>query len=1380
MNPGDLPHDAPHEKSYSWLPILEGLTENAEWNRDLIEHSHDLLCIHDLEGRLLSINPRPAQLLGYTVEELLRIPLRRLLAPRFQSQFDEYLGEIAGNGEASGLMVVVTRAGEERTWEFHNTLRTSGVSAPLVRGVAHDVTERIRIEKELRESVRRLSKLASEQELMLRALQLFRALLDNSNDAIEVIDPKTMRFLDVNQRACSELGYTRDELLSMSVFDIDPKASPESVAQGWAHLLKVGFLIIESEHRRKNGTTFPVEVNLRRVVLDKEYIVAVSRDVTERKLHDTRLREFERVVESLEEMIVVVDRDSRYVLANRAFLRRHGLSKDEVIGHAAVEVLHAEAYESVVKSRLNEAFEGKAVTYEMNYRYRELGERQVSITYLPIEGTTGIDRVAAIIRDVTDRNRAEEQLRRSESRYRSLVEATSDMVWVIGPSGQDIDVNSWLEFTGLTLEEARKNWWTPIHPDDRERVLSAWENFVKNGGVYEIEYHVRRRDGEYRLLAVRGVPVYAEDGSVREWIGTFSDVTDSRRAAAALEESERRFRAVHDRAPVGIALVESHTGRFLKVNPRYCEIIGRSEQEMLRLRFQDITHPEDLTTSDHQLAQMIEEKLSGYDLEKRYLRPDGSVVWVNLSVVPMWEPGEQIRWQMSIVQDITASRMAEEALRESEERMRLAQQAAGIGVFERNMRTGGSQWSPEMEAIFGLPAGMAPPTVEAFMQLVHPDDREPLQRAIDKSVETGTSATEWRVVWPDGSLHWVAGRWRMFKDKDGRPLRAVGVDIDITDRKRAEEALRESEERLRLALESAQLGSWEHDHAQDTTVRNLRHDQIFGHPSLLPHWNRAIFLSHIAPEDRETVKKLMEQNWTHKAFSEECRIIWPDRSVHWILTRGRTYADDDGKPVKTLGTVMDITERKFAEDALRESEERMRLAQEVAHIGTFDRNLITGEARWTPQMERMYGLPPAAAPQSLEQFYQLLHPNDQLRIREVIERSMQTGEGHGEWRVIWPNGSVHWITGRWRVFKDSNGKPVRAVGIDYDITNRKRTEHELRVAKERLTEEKLYLEHEIDTEFGFEEIIGKSPALKAVMESAGKVASSDASVLLLGETGTGKELIARAIHRLSQRAGNAFIKMNCAAIPSGLLESELFGAEKGAFTGATSRKIGRLELADKGTMFLDEIGEIALSLQPKLLRVLQDQEFERLGGTRTLKVDFRLIAATNRDLGEQVRENQFRRDLYYRLNVFPIHLPALRNRREDIPMLVEHFVQKCAHRMGKSIKSIPTKTMDTLIAWHWPGNVRELENFVERSVILTNGSVLAAPLSELQSPVSAGAGQNETLEAAERRHILEALRQSNGRISGVKGAAARLGLKRTTLQSKLKQMGINPRTPPTN
>jgi formate hydrogenlyase transcriptional activator len=337
-----------------------------------------------------------------------------------------------------------------------------------------------------------------------------------------------------------------------------------------------------------------------------------------------------------------------------------------------------------------------------------------------------------------------------------------------------------------------------------------------------------------------------------------------------------------------------------------------------------------------------------------------------------------------------------------------------------------------------------------------------------------------------------------------------------------------------------------------------------------------------------------------------------------------------------------------------------------------------------------------------------------------------------------------------------------------------RAYREIAELKNKLAEEKLYLEDEIRTELNFEEIIGESPALKTVLAQARTVAPSDATVLVLGETGTGKELIARAIHNMSERRGESFIKLNCAAIPTGLLESELFGHEKGAFTGAISQKVGRMELADRGTLFLDEIGDIPLELQPKLLRVLQDHEFERLGSNRTLKVNVRLLAATNRDLARSVAAHEFRSDLYYRLNVFPIHVPSLRERRKDIPLLVRYFVQRLAQRMNKPIQTIPTETMNALVNWDWPGNVRELENFIERSVILTTGSALKAPLAELASVHEENhARRDTTLHTAERDHILRVLRETGGVISGTRGAAARLGLKRTTLQSKMQKLGIS-------
>ena len=343
-----------------------------------------------------------------------------------------------------------------------------------------------------------------------------------------------------------------------------------------------------------------------------------------------------------------------------------------------------------------------------------------------------------------------------------------------------------------------------------------------------------------------------------------------------------------------------------------------------------------------------------------------------------------------------------------------------------------------------------------------------------------------------------------------------------------------------------------------------------------------------------------------------------------------------------------------------------------------------------------------------------------------------------------------------------------AVALDND-----RAYREIAYFRDKLSEEKRYLQGEIRSVLNFEEIIGESGALQAVLAQAKTVAPSDASVLILGETGTGKELIARAIHRMSRRKGGGFIKLNCAAIPTGLLESELFGHEKGAFTGAISQKIGRLELADKGTLFLDEVGDIPLELQPKLLRVLQDQEFERLGSTRTLKVNVRLISATNQDLEQSVAAREFRSDLFYRLNVFPIRMPALRERREDVPLLVRYFVQKFSRRMGKEIESIPTATMQALQSWGWPGNVRELENFIERSVILSEGSTLNAPLAELNPNGKAAERRPETLENLEREHIVRTLRETGGVIAGLHGAANRLGLKRTTLQSRMQKLGIS-------
>jgi PAS domain S-box-containing protein len=504
----------------------------------------------------------------------------------------------------------------------------------------------------------------------------------------------------------------------------------------------------------------------------------------------------------------------------------------------------------------------------------------------------------------------------------------------------------------------------------------------------------------------------------------------------------------------------------------------------------------------------------------------------------------------------------------------------------------------------------------------------------------------------------------------------------------------------------------------------------------------------------------------HKYLRYECLPLTKDGRSIAVEFVSNIYALSPGTQVIQCN-IRDITKRKQMEEALRQSEERFRLALKNSRIAMFsqDRDLrytwsYSSKVRTGEDLERTLD--------------EILETADAASDTEVRRQVLETGIAErAEVQIVY-GGRKHYYDVAIDPVLDFAGAVVGLTGVRIDVTELRETTEALRKAKEKLTEEKLYLEQEIDTELGFGEIVGQSKALQTVMENVRIVANTDATVLLLGETGTGKEMVARAVHRTSKRCDASFIKMNCAAIPSGLLESELFGNEKGAFTGAINKKIGRLELADKGTLFLDEIGEIPLELQPKLLRVLQDQEFERLGGLKTLKVNFRLIAATNRDLGEAMRDKEFRDDLYYRLNVFPIRIPPLRERREDIPLLVEHFVQKFALRMKRSIRSVPKKIMDALSGLDWPGNVRELENVIERSVILTQGSVLIVPLSEIM-PVQEGS-KGQTLEAAERDHIVRALRESHGQVGGMRGAAWRLGMKRTTLQSKLKHLGIDPRS----
>jgi PAS domain S-box-containing protein len=1125
---------------------------------------------------------------------------------------------------------------------------------------------------------------------------------------------------------------------------------------------------------------------------------------------------------------------------------------------------------------------------------------------------------------------------------RLIVDTIPTLAWSAGSDGSaDFFNQRWLDYTGLSAEQALGwGWEVAIHPDDLPRILETFREALNSVKPFEAEGRFRRFDGEFRWFLFRASPLRDRSGKVAKWYGTNTDLEERKRAEDALRKSEERWRSVFENSAIGVALTDLN-GRFLATNHVYQAMVGYTEEELRALCFLDLTHEDYRQANWVLITELVEGKRRQFQIEKEYRRKDGSLIWVsnNVSLVPGTE--RVPRFIMALSEDITERKRAEQALRRSEAYLTEAQRLAKTGSWAYNPAAEKCiYWSDEMLRIFGLDPQRNLPDREEFLRLIHPEDRDRFNERIEKSRrEKSDFVQDYRVVLTDGTVKHIHGIGHPVLDETGNIIEYVGTDVDVTERKRAEEALQRSEAYLAEAQKLTHTGSW---------VWNVRTDALFWSQEVYriydydpekmvhPTWN---FFERIHPEDRpkfEQRKKRMastQKEWTDSAI--DFRIVLPDGTIKHLHSIAHPVIESGDEVV---GTVMDVTEQwkaraklenafeeiKQRTEALRRSEAYLAEAQKLTHTGSWavrvpqvekaQRETGQGPAviprfgwdasYWSKEMYRIFGFDPDPTPPSYMEVVQRLHPEDAHHNTPVVEQAirdrtdfetdfrlllsngpakyihvvghpvvnasgdvielvgtaMDVTEQHEakaalqtafeqlkaeetelrrmtdaiasfiyvfrpdgtaiyanqvvldytgltledvqkedfparifhpedverllekrhealargkpfelEKRKLGKDGKYRWFLVRYNPLRDDQGHIIRWYATGTDIEDRKQ-------AEERMRDENLALREEIDQAFMFEDIVGSSAALQTVLSSIMKVAPTDSTVLITGETGTGKELIARAIHKHSQRSGHAFISVNCASMPSSLIASELFGHEKGAFTGAVQRRQGRFELAHSGTIFLDEVGDLPVETQIALLRVLQERQFERVGGNRILTTDVRVIAATNRDLAAAIAAGLFRADLFYRLNVFPIEVPPLRKRKEDIPMLVEYFVKRYAEKVGKQICKIDNKTVELCQSYPWPGNIRELQNIVERSVILCGGDTFwieKAWLARVHPPRQELAGPlPDTLQNQEKEIIEAALAESKGRVAGPEGAAAKLGIPRSTLDSKIKQLNI--------
>jgi PAS domain S-box-containing protein len=956
-----------------------------------------------------------------------------------------------------------------------------------------------------------------------------------------------------------------------------------------------------------------------------------------------------------------------------------------------------------------------------------------------------------------------------------------------GPCGDVLDRNVPMLFTHW---ERRYPYSRPATPLAEEGLLIPfYVNGKAVGTIWAIAHTNHRKfDAEdLRLLESLGrfaSPAYQALASIDD---LKFQIAERERAETVLRELATglatKVRRLVDANIIGICIWNLE-GRIIEANEAFLRILGYGREDLLsgRVSWREVT-PDKWRAADEQALAELAATGVCEPFEKEYFRKDGSRVPVLVGAALLEGSRDE---GVAFVLDLTEQKRAEHALRESETRLQAFFENSPSLIFLKDLRGRYLYVNNEFKRAFGITEGQTKGKRDD--ELFSAEQAATFQANDRQVLEAGVPIEFEEVALQEDGLHTsIVHKFPLF-NAEGEIYAIGGIATDITERKREESARRYSEERHRVIVETASDAVISADESGTILLANPATTRVFGYdpPELIGKPLTMLMPEYMREQHEFGFRAYMATGQRH--------INWQGTELTGLHRDGHEFPVEvsfgeltsNGHRLFT-GFIRDISEKKRADEALRRSESYLVEAQRLTHTGSWAFCPSTPErSYWSSEYYRIYGYDPAKDPARRSAVVERIHPDDRARVdgkfKEAIHKKT---DFESDFRIVLPDGTEKHLHAVVHPIVDQGGEVVEFVGTTMDVTeqyqNRAALEkafEEIKDLKDQLYKENLALRDEVDRTSMFEEIVGTSTAMRAVLSRIAKVAPTDSTVLITGETGTGKELIARAVHKRSQRSGRVFVSVNCAAMAPSLISSELFGHEKGAFTGATHRRLGRFELADSGTIFLDEVGELPADTQVALLRVLQEREFERVGGDRSIQVDVRVIAATNRDLKAAIASGAFREDLFYRLNVFPIEVPPLRERKGDILMLLEYFVKRFASRTGKSIRSIDKKTLELFQSYSWPGNIRELQNVIERSVILSSGDVfsvdeswLSKESAQMASPPLASQPVNGK-PRDELEIIKAALAESRGRVAGPSGAAAKLGIPSSTLEYRIKSLKL--------